>query len=55
MAVIAVLALGMSAIGIGAARAQDCALKQYDSLPMEVYPDVAGKENMMYLTSAGAK
>ena len=34
MAVIAVLALGAAE-----ARAQDCALKQYDSLPMEVYPD----------------
>src|SRR6266404_755701 len=34
MAAIAVLALGA-----GAARAQDCGLKRYDSLQMEVYPD----------------
>lgn len=26
-------------LGAGAARAQDCGLKQYDSIPLEVYPD----------------
>lgn len=35
--VAAVAALLM--LGLGAARAQDCGLKQFDSLPLEVYPD----------------
>jgi hypothetical protein len=32
-------AIAALVLGVGAAQAQDCALKQFDSLPLEVYPD----------------